>query len=186
MGKLSTHVLDTAHGTPAGGMRVVLSRKSDDGSWSRVSARAAAAFPAQLHFRLFTMQVGSYVTNANGRTDAPLLEGESMVAGDHVTFRLLHSSHGYGPLHIAVDCGRWRLWSFSSSRLLYARVLRCGLLQACIPFSATIHLSRLSPPTQLFVTHLCFAGSLGPCCLTPPSLTLCAPPRNARGHWHHP
>lgn len=41
-------------------MRVVLSRKNDDGSWSRV---------------------GSYVTNANGRTDAPMLEGESMVAG---------------------------------------------------------------------------------------------------------
>ena len=107
MGKLSTHVLDTAHGTPAGGMRVVLSRKSDDGSWSRVSARAAAAFPARLYFRLFTMQVGSYVTNANGRTDAPMLEGDSMVAGgDHVIFRLLHASHGYGPLHIAVDCGR--------------------------------------------------------------------------------
>jgi hydroxyisourate hydrolase len=48
-GRLTTHVLDTARGVPAGGVPVTVRR---DG---RVLARA--------------------VTNAQGRTDAPLLEG---------------------------------------------------------------------------------------------------------------
>ena len=37
MGKLSTHVLDTAHGTPAGGMRIILSRKNAAGAWEQVT-----------------------------------------------------------------------------------------------------------------------------------------------------
>ncbi len=36
MGRLSTHVLDTAHGCPAAGMRVVLQRIGDDGSATTV------------------------------------------------------------------------------------------------------------------------------------------------------
>ena len=56
-GKLSTHVLDTAHGKPAAGVRVELYR--DD---------------------VLLLQV---VTNADGRTDAPLLVGEAFVAGNY-------------------------------------------------------------------------------------------------------
>lgn len=54
-GRLTTHVLDTAAGRPAGGIPVTLRR---DG---RVLARA--------------------VTNADGRTDAPLLDGAGLTPG---------------------------------------------------------------------------------------------------------
>ena len=55
MGKLTTHVLDTMHGRPAEGMRLSLLR---DGRLL-VTAR----------------------TNADGRCDGPLLEGEALVPG---------------------------------------------------------------------------------------------------------
>jgi len=61
MGRLSTHVLDTAHGTPAAGIRIELFR--DD----------AAGGPA----------VRSVTTNADGRTDLPLLEGKDLLAGSY-------------------------------------------------------------------------------------------------------
>ncbi|WP_367871019.1 hydroxyisourate hydrolase [Luteolibacter sp. Populi] len=57
MGKLTTHVLDTAHGRPAAGMGVSLRR---DGK-----------------------VVASVVTNADGRCEGPLLEGEELVAGTY-------------------------------------------------------------------------------------------------------
>jgi 5-hydroxyisourate hydrolase len=60
-GKLTTHVLDTAHGRPAQGMRVEL--------WSH------AQLPPQL--------LKTVVTNADGRTEAPLLSGEEMRAGTY-------------------------------------------------------------------------------------------------------
>ena len=53
MGKLTTHVLDTAHGCPAAGMRVSLYR-IDDG---------------------VSRELKTLVLNADGRADAPLLEG---------------------------------------------------------------------------------------------------------------
>lgn len=56
--KLSTHVLDLTRGAPAAGMKVEL--------WSREGAG-----------RL----VKSTATNADGRTDAPLLEAGEMAAG---------------------------------------------------------------------------------------------------------
>jgi len=59
MGKLTTHVLDTARGVPAGGIRVDLHRGTD----SR------------------TAPVKTLVTNTDGRTEAPLLEGDEMSAG---------------------------------------------------------------------------------------------------------
>jgi 5-hydroxyisourate hydrolase len=59
MGKLTTHVLDTANGCPAAGMAVTLLRL--DGPKPVVLK--------QLHL------------NHDGRADAPLLEGEAMVAG---------------------------------------------------------------------------------------------------------
>jgi 5-hydroxyisourate hydrolase len=57
MSSLSTHVLDTARGRPAAGMKIEL--------WSR--DRSAL---------LKTVR-----TNADGRTDAPLLTGDDMKAG---------------------------------------------------------------------------------------------------------
>ena len=59
MGRLSTHILDTAHGLPAAGVEVRLSRR-DGADWRHVK----------------TVQ-----TNADGRTDAPLLAGAELVAG---------------------------------------------------------------------------------------------------------
>ncbi|MTW13294.1 hydroxyisourate hydrolase [Pseudoduganella eburnea] len=59
MGKLSTHVLDTANGRPAAGVSVAL-YALDGGARSLVKKD---------------------VTNADGRCAAPLLEGESMRPG---------------------------------------------------------------------------------------------------------
>jgi 5-hydroxyisourate hydrolase len=60
-GQLTTHVLDTAHGCPAAGMTVTL--------WSVVSA-------ADQKTLLKTVQ-----TNADGRTDGPLLAGAELHTG---------------------------------------------------------------------------------------------------------
>ncbi|RYB06300.1 hydroxyisourate hydrolase [Lichenibacterium ramalinae] len=62
MGRLSTHVLDTARGRPAAGVPVTLHRLAADG------ARIAVA---------------EAVTNADGRTDAPLLAGPAFVPGTY-------------------------------------------------------------------------------------------------------
>ena len=58
-GRLTTHILDTAHGRPAEGLRVELFRVGDDGPVAIVAA----------------------VTNADGRCDAPLLTGQSLTSG---------------------------------------------------------------------------------------------------------
>jgi 5-hydroxyisourate hydrolase len=60
MGKLSTHVLDTAQGKPGAGVKVEL------------YAVDGAAHPAQ-----------AGATNSDGRCDAPLLEGEPCSAGQY-------------------------------------------------------------------------------------------------------
>ncbi len=59
MGRLSTHVLDTAQGKPAAGMHFTLSQR-DGEDWEVLSAG---------------------VTNADGRTDAPLLSDETVQVG---------------------------------------------------------------------------------------------------------
>jgi len=59
MGRLSTHVLDTARGKPAAGVKIMLYRIS-----------------GQSHRKLKEV-----VTNADGRTDAPLLEGKDLTPG---------------------------------------------------------------------------------------------------------
>lgn len=59
MGKLSTHVLDTAHGRPAAGVAIEL--YAVDGGNRTLLAQAT--------------------TNADGRCDAPLLEGSLLAAG---------------------------------------------------------------------------------------------------------
>lgn len=58
--KLSTHVLDLSRGAPAAGMAIDLWRM--DGAPARLKA---------------------VVTNADGRTDSPLLAGAELVAGDY-------------------------------------------------------------------------------------------------------
>jgi 5-hydroxyisourate hydrolase len=62
LGRLTTHVLDTARGRPAAGMRIDLWRIGRDGG------RAA---------------LSSHVTNADGRIDQPLLEGPALAAGEY-------------------------------------------------------------------------------------------------------
>jgi 5-hydroxyisourate hydrolase len=57
MARLSTHVLDTANGRPAAGIRI----------------RLYVCEPRRL--------VKTATTNADGRTDEPLLEGDALVAG---------------------------------------------------------------------------------------------------------
>jgi 5-hydroxyisourate hydrolase len=58
-GRLTTHVLDTARGKPAGGVRVQLFRVT-----------------GMKHSKIAETE-----TNADGRTDGPLLQGDKLVAG---------------------------------------------------------------------------------------------------------
>jgi 5-hydroxyisourate hydrolase len=59
MGHLSTHVLDTAHGRPAAGLRVTLQRVGEAGAET----------------------VRQVTLNADGRADGPLLDAAAMAAG---------------------------------------------------------------------------------------------------------
>lgn len=61
MGKLTTHVLDTANGRPGAGIAVELYRL--EGKTEALVAKAS--------------------TNRDGRTDAPLLEGEKLCPGTY-------------------------------------------------------------------------------------------------------
>ena len=61
MGRLTTHVLDTSSGKPAAGMRLALFRLN-------VGGRAP---------------VCDAITNADGRCDAPLLEGDQFRIGEY-------------------------------------------------------------------------------------------------------
>lgn len=61
MGRLTTHVLDTAHGRPGAGVRVDLS-VLEGGGWRLIK---------------------TVRTNADGRTDQPLLAGEEMKPGQY-------------------------------------------------------------------------------------------------------
>ena len=60
-GRLTTHVLDTASGLPASGLRIALYRVSGNSHRKLLEA----------------------VTNADGRCDAPLLEGKSFQTGQY-------------------------------------------------------------------------------------------------------
>lgn len=59
-GRLTTHVLDTMRGKPGAGIRIELNALDADGAARRIA---------------------DIVTNADGRTDAPLLAGDAMKAG---------------------------------------------------------------------------------------------------------
>ena len=66
MGRITTHVLDTAAGRPAAGLKVILTRL--DGA---------------------PKQIVETVTNADGRCDKPLLEGAAFAAGQYeITFHV--------------------------------------------------------------------------------------------------
>ena len=60
MGRLTTHILDTSHGTPACGVEIRL--------YSIGAERKSVAYAK---------------TNADGRTEKPLLDGEAMRAGQY-------------------------------------------------------------------------------------------------------
>jgi 5-hydroxyisourate hydrolase len=70
LGKLTTHVLDTANGSPAGGMKVRFSRLENG---------------APVELKALTL-------NADGRADAPLLEGSAHRPG---RYRLVFSVAAY-------------------------------------------------------------------------------------------
>ncbi len=59
MGHLSTHVLDTAHGCPAAGMKVTLQRLEATGA----------------------LTLKAFALNHDGRADGPLLDATTMAAG---------------------------------------------------------------------------------------------------------
>ena len=61
MGRLTTHVLDTANGRPAAGLRLTLYRVNGDHRVPLIDA----------------------TTNLDGRCDAPLLEGEALARGTY-------------------------------------------------------------------------------------------------------
>ncbi len=75
MGRLTTHVLDTMAGAPAAGLDIEL--------WTAGE---------------YARRLGTATTNADGRVDAPLLEGDALVAGRYeLRFRAgayLRARHG--------------------------------------------------------------------------------------------
>jgi 5-hydroxyisourate hydrolase len=82
LAKLSTHVLDTMHGRPAAGMSVRLDRLDAASGMGIVATR----------------------TNADGRTDAPLLAGEAIERGD---YRLTFGVAEYFAKAGIADAGRF-------------------------------------------------------------------------------
>jgi 5-hydroxyisourate hydrolase len=61
MGRITTHILDTARGRPGAGVKVELYRMNGDSS----------------------TLVATTTTNQDGRTDTPMLEGEQLSAGTY-------------------------------------------------------------------------------------------------------
>jgi len=69
MGRLTTHVLDTAHGCPAAGVEIVLYRVKPE-----------------------RQELGRASTNADGRLDNPILEADVFVPG---TYELVFQAGQY-------------------------------------------------------------------------------------------
>ncbi len=113
MGRLTTHVLDTARGVPASGMRIELLQGKGAGT-----------------------ALLSVTTNADGRTDTPLLEGPELAPGTYqLVFHVGEYFRGRGdpdagrflsdvPVVFVVDdpAGRYHVpllvspWSYSTYR----------------------------------------------------------------------
>ncbi len=79
MGRLTTHILDTAAGRPAAGVHITLERLTETG----------------------TEPLGQTVTNSDGRCDRPLLEGAELEPG---TYQLVFAVGEYFARH-GVDNG---------------------------------------------------------------------------------
>jgi 5-hydroxyisourate hydrolase len=77
MGRLTTHVLDTANGCPAAGMRLELA-VLENGAWRKLK---------------------SLRTNAEGRTDEPLLADGALARGEYrLLFHVAEYFRGRGAL----------------------------------------------------------------------------------------
>ena len=81
-GKLTTHVLDTARGRPAAGMRVSLDRLTDGGR----------------------ERLAEVVLDQDGRAGGPLLEGDALTAA---TYRLLFHVGDYFAESGNADAGKF-------------------------------------------------------------------------------
>lgn len=110
MGKLSTHVLDTANGRPAAGLMMHLYRLEGGQS----------------------VLLKVETTNADGRTDRPLLEGEELIPGVYelvfavgdyfkshtfldivpVRFRIADATASY---HVPLLCSPWAYQTYRGS-----------------------------------------------------------------------
>ncbi len=110
MGRLTTHVLDTAQGRPGAGIQVEL---------------FVLEGAARKHLKTFH-------TNSDGRTDAPLLEGDGLRAGTYelafhvgayfgghgflevvpVRFRIADPSQHY---HVPLLCSPWSYTTYRGS-----------------------------------------------------------------------
>jgi 5-hydroxyisourate hydrolase len=108
MGKLSTHVLDTANGRPAAGMKIEL-RRMPSGEL-----------------------VKNLTTNNDGRTDEPVLGPDEITAGDYelvfhvgayfgeskfldvvpVRFRIADAGQNY---HVPLLCSPWSYSTYRGS-----------------------------------------------------------------------
>jgi 5-hydroxyisourate hydrolase len=110
VGRLTTHVLDTARGRPGAGMRVELYRlEGETGT-----------------------RVADTVTNKDGRTDKPLLEGQACRAGTYqlvfhvgdyfggegfldrvpIRFRIADAGQHY---HVPLLCSAWGYSTYRGS-----------------------------------------------------------------------
>ena len=108
MGKLTTHVLDTAHGRAGAGMRVALFRLDGDARTRLVE----------------------FVTNADGRCDTALLDGDALQPG---IYELAFAVGDYfADLGVALP----------SPRFLDTVVLRVGIADA----AAHYHVPLLCSP----------------------------------------
>lgn len=87
MGRLTTHVLDTARGVPAAGVRIDL---------VRMPGPAGPEPPAA--------PLCTVLTNAGGRTETPLLEGDRLARG---TYQLTFHVGEYFRARGDVDAGRF-------------------------------------------------------------------------------
>jgi 5-hydroxyisourate hydrolase len=105
MGRLTTHVLDSARGKPGAGIRVELYRL--DGDRRELMADTK--------------------TNSDGRTDAPLLEGAGFTPGTYelvfhvgaeffdrvpVRFRIADAAQHY---HVPLLCSPWSYTTYRGS-----------------------------------------------------------------------
>jgi 5-hydroxyisourate hydrolase len=108
MGKLSTHVLDTANGRPAAGMKIEL-RRIPSGEL-----------------------VKTLTTNNDGRTDEPVLGADEIAAGEYelvfyvgayfgdvkfldivpVRFRIADAGQNY---HVPLLCSQWSYSTYRGS-----------------------------------------------------------------------